>query len=97
MQNTNSACVALLISFESFKDTMLYCKEGLVTLEEVQETLRIKELTKSKDLRVDENGEDLSVSRGNCGGRGNQGKSGNKLKFKCFNFHKMGHFKKDCP
>jgi len=59
--------------------------------------LRTKELTKSKDLRTDENDEGLSVSRGNGGSRGNLGKSGNKLKFKFFNCHKMGHFKKDCP
>jgi len=32
---------------------------------------------KSKDLRADENDEVLSDSRGNCGGRGNRGKSGN--------------------
>jgi len=36
---------ALLRSFESFKDTMLYGKEGTVTLEEVQAALRTKELT----------------------------------------------------
>jgi hypothetical protein len=88
---------ALPRSFESFKDTMLYGKEGTVTLEEVQAALRTKELTKSKNLRTDENGEGLSVSRGNGGGRGNRGKSGNKSKFKCFNCNKMGHFKNDCP
>jgi hypothetical protein len=87
---------ALPRSFESFMDTMLYSKEGIVTLEEVQAALRTKELTKSKDLRTDENGEGLSVSRGNGGGRGNQRKSGNKSNFKCFNCHKMGQFKKDC-
>jgi len=88
---------ALPRSFESFKDTMLHGKEGTVTLEEVQAALRTKLLTKSKDLRADENGEGLSVSRGNGGGRGNRGKSGNKSKFKCFNCNKMGQFKKDCP
>jgi len=88
---------ALMKSFESFKDTMLYGKEGTVTLEEVQAALRTKELTKSKDLRIHENGEGLSVSRGNDGGRGNPRKSGNKSKSKCFNCHKMGHFMKDCP
>jgi len=76
---------------------MLYEKEGTVTLGEVRAALRTKELTKSKDLRADENGEGLSVSRGNGGGRGNRGRSGNKSKFKCFNYHKMGHFNKDCP
>jgi len=75
---------------------MLYGKEDTATLEEVHSALRTKELTKSKDLRADENCEGLSVSRGNGGGRGNRGKSGNKLKFKCFNCHKMGHFKEDC-
>ena len=87
---------ALPRSFESFKDTMLYGKESIVTLEEVQAAFRTKELTKSKNLRTDENGEGLSVSRGNSGGRGNRRKSGNKSKFKCFNCNKMGHFMKDC-
>jgi len=74
-------------------------KKAPVTLEEVQAALRTKELTKSKDLRVDENGEGLSVSRGNGGGRGNRGssKGGNKAKYKCFNCHKFGHFNRDCP
>jgi len=88
---------ALPRSFESFKDIMLYGKEGIVTLEEVQAALRTKELTMSKDLRADENNEGLTISRGNGGGRGNRGKSGDKSKFKCFNCNKMSHFKKDCP
>jgi hypothetical protein len=88
---------ALLRSFESFKDIMLYGKEGTVTLEKVQAALRTNELTKSKNLRTDEKGEGLSVSRRNGGGRGNQRKSGNKSKFKCFNYNKMGHFMEDCP
>ena len=88
---------ALPRSFEFVKDTILYGKESTVTLEEVQATLRTKELTKSKDLGDDENGEGLSVSRRNGKGRGNRGKSGKKLNFKCFNCQKMGHFQKDCP
>jgi len=88
---------ALPRSFESFKNTMLYGKEGTVNLEEVQAALRTRELTKSKDLKNDENSEGLSVSRGNGGDRGNREKSGNKSKFKRFNCNKMGHFKKDCP
>ena len=75
---------------------MIYGKEGTVTLEEVQAILRTNELTKSKDFGANETGEGLSVSRGNSGGRGNREKSGNKSKFKGFNCHKMGHFKKDC-
>jgi hypothetical protein len=69
---------ALPRSFESFKDTMLYGKEGTVTVVEVQTTLTTKEMTKSKDLRANENAEGPSVSRRNGGGRGNWGKSGNK-------------------
>jgi len=49
---------ALPWSIESFKDIMLHGKEGTVTLEEVQADLRTKELTKSIDLRANENGED---------------------------------------
>ena len=68
-------------------------------MEEVQTTLRTKELTKAKDLRADENSERLSVSGGNGGVRGNRGnsKSGNKSKYMCFKCHKMGQFKGDCP
>jgi hypothetical protein len=63
---------ALPWSFESFKDIMLYSKEGTATLEEDQAALRTKKLTKSKDLRDDENSEGLSISIWNGGGRGNQ-------------------------
>jgi len=52
-------------SFESFKDIVLYGKEGNVTFVEVQADLRTKELTKSKDLRENENNEGFNVSRGN--------------------------------
>jgi len=86
----------LMGSFEYFKDTMLYGKEGTITLEEVQAALRTKELTKSKDLEIGENGKGLIVSSGNGGGGGNRRKSGNNSKFKCFNCNKMGHFMKDC-
>jgi len=59
--------------------------------------LRIKELNKSKDLKFNDNGEDLSVSRGRGESRGNHGKSngGDKSKYKCFNCHKINHFKRD--
>ena len=39
---------ALPRSFESFKDTKLYGKEGTVSLEEVKAALRTNELTKSR-------------------------------------------------
>ena len=87
---------ALPRSFDSFKDTMLYGKEGTVTLEEVQAALRTKELTQSRDLRNDGNGEGLSVSRGSGGGRGNPRKL-DMAKVKCNKCQKLSHFKKDCP
>jgi len=51
-------------SFENFKDTILYGKEGTTTLEDFQAALRIKELTKFKDMKVDEGGEGLNVISG---------------------------------
>jgi len=93
-------------SFEHFKDTILYGKEGTTTFEEVQSVLRTKELTKFKDLKVDEGGEGLNVARGRNGHRGkgkgksrskSRSKGFDKSKYKCFLCHKQGHFKKDCP
>jgi len=63
---------ALPRSFENFKDTMLYGKEGTITLEEVQATLRTKELTKFKELKVDDSGEGLNVSRWRSENKGNR-------------------------
>jgi len=85
-------------SYEYLNDTMLYGKEGIVTLEEFQATLRTKELTKLRGLKVDDSSEGLSVSRGKYGSKGNHGNSKgcNKSKYKCFKLHKTNHFKKDC-
>ncbi|MCI15237.1 cytochrome P450, partial [Trifolium medium] len=55
---------ALPWSFENFKDIMLYGKECTVTMEEVQTTLRTNELTKFKDMKVDNSGEGSNVSWG---------------------------------
>jgi len=93
-------------SFEHFKDIILYGKEGTTTLEEVQAAFRTKELTKFKDLKVDEGGEGLNVARGRNEHRGkgkrksrsnSRSKDFDKSKYKCFLCHKQGHFKKDCP
>jgi len=62
---------ALPRSFENFKGTMLYGKEGTITLEEVQATLITKDLTKFKELKCDDSGEGLNVSRGRSENIGN--------------------------
>lgn len=48
-------------SFEHFKDTILYGKEGTITLDEEPSYLGTKELTKFKDLKVDNSDVVLNV------------------------------------
>ncbi|MCI42708.1 cytochrome P450, partial [Trifolium medium] len=48
---------ALPRSLENFKNTLLYGKEGTITLDEVQSALRTQELTNFRDLKVDDSGE----------------------------------------
>ncbi|MCH84154.1 acylamino-acid-releasing enzyme, partial [Trifolium medium] len=73
--------VARETSYKNFKDTMLYGKEGTITLDEVQSALRTKELDKFKDLKVDDSGECLNVSsrevktKKDCPQRGGSGNS----------------------
>lgn len=43
---------------------LFYVKDDLITLDEVQLTVRTKVLTKVKKFMVDDNGEDLNFSRG---------------------------------
>ncbi|CAJ2640650.1 unnamed protein product [Trifolium pratense] len=98
---------ALPKSLENLKDALLYGKEGTITLDEVQSALRTKELTKLRDLRVDDSAEGLNVTRdrSEIEGRGKGKKYGSKSRpkgdnggrFKCFHCQEPGHFKKDCP
>jgi hypothetical protein len=41
-------------SLENLKDALLYGKEGTITLDEVQSALRTKEMTKMRDLKIDD-------------------------------------------
>ena len=62
-------------------------------------------MQKQQDSKSKDNGESLNVSRGRSEKKGPKGKksisksrdskNGKKTKFKCFNCHKTGHFKKD--
>jgi len=109
MENEDKALLllcSLSTSFEHFKDTTLYGKEDTTILEEVQVASRTKELTKFKDLKVDEGGECLNVARGRSGHRGKgKGKSRSKSKsngfdkskLQCFLCHNFGHFMKGYP
>ncbi|MCI36216.1 cytochrome P450, partial [Trifolium medium] len=40
-------------SLENFKDALLYGKEGTITLDKVQSALRTKELSKFRDLKIE--------------------------------------------
>ncbi|KAK2395140.1 alpha carbonic anhydrase [Trifolium repens] len=94
-------------SLENLKDALLFGKEGTVTLDEVQSALRTKELTKLRNLKVDDSGEGLNVARGRSEneGKGKGKKNWSKSrpngdgggKFKCHYCQEPGHFKKDCP
>ncbi|KAK2423619.1 inorganic pyrophosphatase TTM2 [Trifolium repens] len=75
---------------------MLYGNERTVTLEEVQEALRTKELTKFKDLKVENSVNALNVSSGKVGGMSKWAKSKGD-KWSCFHCGKKCHFKMDCP
>jgi hypothetical protein len=98
---------ALPKSLEHLKDALLYGKEGTITLDEVQAALRTKELTKLNELKIDDSGEGLNISRGRSENRGSgkwkkhrsksRAKGDGGGKFKCYHCHERGHFKKDCP
>lgn len=55
---------SLLISFEHFKDALLYGIESIITLDKVQMTVKFKEYSNMKDLKIDDSGKILSISRG---------------------------------
>ncbi|KAK2414224.1 cysteine-rich RECEPTOR kinase [Trifolium repens] len=94
-------------SLENLKDALLFGKEGTITLDEVQSALRTKELSKFKDLKIEDSGEGLNVARGRSEykgkGKGKKHRSKSRpkgeggSKFKCYHCHEPGHFKKDCP
>ncbi|MCI45744.1 cytochrome P450, partial [Trifolium medium] len=93
-------CALPRSSSRIFKDALLYGKEGTITLDEVQSTLRTTELTKLRDLKVDNSEECLNVARGRSENEGKwkgkkhgsksrpKGDSGGK--FNCYYCHEPG-------
>ena len=61
-------------SFEHFKDAILYGKDQDITLEEVQTSIRTKEMQKQQDSKSEDNGESLNISRGRSEKKGTRGK-----------------------
>lgn len=50
-------------SFDQFKVALLYGKKVTITFDEVQTVVRSKKNSKMKDLKIDDGGEGLSVSK----------------------------------
>ena len=72
--------------FDHFKDALLYDKECTITFNEVQTAVKSKEFSKSKDLKIEDSGEGLNVSRGEGERKGmSKPKRFDKSKVKCFN------------
>jgi len=77
-------------SYEHFVDTMMYSRETL-SVEDVKAAIHSKELKKMVSEAVAESsGEGLVV-------RGRSKSQSRKKKLKCFEGHKEGHFRKNCP
>lgn len=58
------------ISYENFKDALVYDKKSTITLKEVKLDIRTNEITKMKELEVKGNNDGLIVSRGMTSSRG---------------------------
>lgn len=78
-----------------FKDVFIYGKDCIITLNGVQAIVRSKEFSKVKDLKIDDSGEDLSVSREGIEHREmSKSKRFDKSRVKCFTRQKIDHFKR---
>lgn len=78
---------SLCRSFENFKDSIIYGKEGTITLDEIQMTMSSIYFSKIKHLKIDDKCEDLSVSkRGSEHGGMSKLKRFDKSKIKCFTY-----------
>lgn len=92
---------ALPKSYENFRDAMLYGREQSISLEEVQSAIHSTKLQRKNLEKGPSQGEGLTVpgKPGKEDLRYNKNKPVSKVmtKFKCFECHKEGHYKRDCP
>ena len=91
-------------SYEHFKDAMLFGRDQTITFEEVQSSIRTKEMQRIHESNTNNNAKELNVMRGKLEKRNSKSnkhisksRSQSQSKFKCFRCHKKGHYKKDCP
>ena len=98
--------IAMPMTYEHFKDAMLYGKEQTIPLEVVQSAIRVKELQRRIEVKEETTGEGLLVKgkknfklgKGNKGFQRNMNEAvQNGVKLKCLHCHKEGLFKKNCP
>ncbi|KAH9648891.1 hypothetical protein KPL70_025781 [Citrus sinensis] len=85
-------------SYKNFVDALMYGRQAL-SLDEVKSALNTKELQEKRQNLDQETGEGLTAKGQHYKNqKKKQGKAKDKNKtLKCFQCHKEGHFKKDCP
>ena len=89
-----------IASYINMKEAIMYGRDSL-TFDEVQSILHARELQKQEESK-EESGDGLNI-RGRSEkeekkDKNSKSRSKSKTKkFKCFIYHKEGHFKKDCP
>lgn len=90
---------SLPISFENYKNSLLYGKETTIIFDEVHTGASSKEFLKVRYLKTGNNFEGLSVSRGGSkhGWISKSKRLGISKVIKCFTYHKIGHLMRDYP
>ncbi|KAH9646639.1 hypothetical protein KPL70_024932 [Citrus sinensis] len=86
-------------SYEHFVDTLLYGRQS-ITMADVKDSLSSKEVTRKSEVKDGEGltarGRPEKKDYSNKNRKRSKSKSKSK-NLKCFQCHKEGHFKKDCP
>ena len=92
---------ALPKSYENLKHAMLYRREKIITLDEVQSVVKAKELERKIEGKYDNHGESLTArgrtEKQNTKRVKNKSRSKSQERYKCLYCHKEGYFKRDCP